>query len=117
MIRVTLEQHQGKSSGQAHGRSGLGQLSYDKRMRLLSASQPAQTELGVWVAGGEGRTLLVEALELIARMNPQQTLAQWLSGTERQLPATMKQLYAEIGEENLQLPLLLDFGAQIGSAN
>jgi hypothetical protein len=32
------------------GDAGFGQLSYDKRMTLLSASQPAQTEVGVWVS-------------------------------------------------------------------
>jgi hypothetical protein len=63
------------------GDPGLGQLSYDKAMRILAASQPAQTEQGTWFEGGEGRTLLVEALETVARANPEWTLAEWLKGT------------------------------------
>lgn len=93
------------------GDPGFGQLSYDKRISVLSSSQPTQTELGLWITGGEGRTLLMEALETVARTKPLQTLGEWLKGAELQLPITMKQLYPEVREDNLQLPLLLDFGA------
>ena len=78
-------------------------------MTLLSASQPAQTELGVWVIGGEGRTLLVDSLVSVAQSNPKQNLAQWLKGVERELPATMSRLYPRMKEEELQSPVLLDF--------
>ncbi len=91
------------------GDPGFGQLSYDKGMQILSASQPAQTEQGEWVTGGEGRTLLVDALETVAKANPQQTLEQWLEGTEQQLPITAKRLYPALKEEDVQLPVLLDF--------
>jgi WD40 repeat protein len=91
------------------GDPGFGQLSYDKGMVILSASQPAQTEQGEWVSGGEGRTLLVDALEDIAKGNPQQTLEQWLQGTEQQLPIAAKQLYPALRKEDVQLPVLLDF--------
>ncbi len=91
------------------GDPGFGQLSYDKRMILLSASQPAQTELGVWVTGGEGRTLLVDALVSVAGSNAGQSLAQWLKGVERQLPVTMSKLYPTMKESDLQSPVLLDF--------
>ncbi len=116
LIMILDSCHSGAAPGKEFrpgplGDPGFGQLSYDKRMRLLSASQPTQTELGVWVSGGEGGTLLVEALETVAHANPQQTLAEWLKGAERQLPITMKQLYPEVREDDLQLPLLLDFGA------
>jgi hypothetical protein len=91
------------------GDPGFGQLSYDKRMTLLSASQPAQTELGVWVIGDEGRTLLVDSLVSVAHSNPTQNLAQWLKGVEQQLPVTMSKLYPRMKEDELQSPVLLDF--------
>jgi WD40 repeat protein len=97
------------------GDPGFGQLSYDKGMVILSASQPAQTEQGGWVSGGEGRTLLVDALEDIAKGNPQQTLEQWLQGTEQQLPQVAKQLYPALKEDDVQIPLLLDFAQKMKS--
>jgi hypothetical protein len=91
------------------GDPGFGQLSYDKGMQILSASQPVQTARGEFVTGGEGRTLLVDALETVAKENPQQSLAQWLHGIEEQLPRTAKRLYPRLKEEDAQLPVLLDF--------
>ena len=91
------------------GDPGFGQLSYDKGMQILSASQPTQTEQGEWVSGGEGRTLLVDALETVAKSNPQHTLEQWLRDAKQQLPVTARQLYPTLKEETAQLPVLLDF--------
>ena len=91
------------------GDPGFGQLSYDKGMQILSASQPAQTEQGEWVTGGEGRTLLVDALETVAKQSPEQSLGQWQHGVEEQLPRTAQQLYPGLKEEDAQLPVLLDF--------
>jgi len=91
------------------GDPGFGQLSYDKGMQILCAAQPAQTEQGDWIGGGEGRTLLVEALESVAQGNPSQSLAEWLKGTEHQLPIRMRQLYPQIKEGDVQLPELLNF--------
>jgi hypothetical protein len=91
------------------GDPGFGQLSYDKGMQILSASQPAQTAQGEWVTGGEGKTLLVDALETIARQNAQHSLEEWLHEVEEQLPRTAKQLYPGLKEEDSQLPVLLDF--------
>lgn len=48
------------------GDPSFGQLSYDKQMQILSASQAAQTAHGEWITGGEGRTLLAQALEKTA---------------------------------------------------
>jgi WD40 repeat protein len=95
------------------GDPGLGQLSYDKGMQILSASQPAQSEKGEWVTGGEGRTLLVDALEAVAKENPQQGLEQWLHGVEEQLPRTFKQLYPGLKDEDVQVPVLLDFAKKL----
>jgi hypothetical protein len=78
-------------------------------MQILSASQPSQTEQGEWITGGEGRTLLVDALETVARANPDHTLEQWLQGTEQQVPVIARVLYPAIKIEAVQRPLLLDF--------
>jgi hypothetical protein len=51
----------------------------------------------------------VDALETVAKENPQQSLAQWLHGIEEQLPRTAKRLYPRLKEEDAQLPVLLDF--------
>jgi len=91
------------------GDPGFGQLSYDKGMQILTASQPAQTAQGEWVTGGEGRTLLEDALEAVAQANPQATVQQWLHDAEQQLPVIAKQLYPALKEEDVQLPVLLDF--------
>ena len=91
------------------GDPGFGQLSYDKGMAILSASQPAQTERGEWVSGGEGRTLLVDALETIGNNNSKQSLRQLLHAVEEQLPRTAQQLYPNLKQEDVQSPVLLDF--------
>ena len=94
------------------GDPGLGQLSYDKAMRILVASRPAQTEQGTWNDGGEGRTLLAEALETVARANPEWSVAEWLKGAEQELPLRMKQLFPQIKDTEIQLPELLDFAGR-----
>jgi WD40 repeat protein len=91
------------------GDPGFGQLSYDKKMILMSASQPAQTEVGVFLPGGEARTLLVDALEQVAREHPAQSLPQWITGVENQLPVTMSKLFPHTNADDLQSPVLLDF--------
>ena len=61
------------------------------------------------MTGGEGRTPLVDALETVVKANPQHTLEQWLHDAEQQLPVTAKGLYSSLKEEDVQLPMLLDF--------
>jgi WD40 repeat protein len=90
------------------GDPGFGQLSYDKGMQILSASQSTQTEKGT-VTGGEARTILVNVLKDIASAQPQQTLEQWMKGVETTLPSVAKQLYPKLNENDVQSPLLLDF--------
>jgi hypothetical protein len=112
MVMVLDSCHSGAVPGRGFrpgplGDPGFGQLSYDKGMRILVAAQPAQTALGDWIEGGEGRTLLVEALD--STDNPTRGLPEWLSGAERQLPITIKQRYPGLKKEEVQLPELLDF--------
>ena len=97
------------------GDPGFGQLSYDKGMIILTASQPTQTERGEAVIGAEGRTLLVHALDSVAQVNHQQSLQRWLQNTERQLPKLAKSLYPHLADENLQHPSLLDFSNEVTS--
>jgi WD40 repeat protein len=92
------------------GDPGFGQLAYDKGMEIFSASQPAQTEKGEWISGGEGHTLLVDKLENLAQADPDETLQQWLEAMELEIPLTARELYPTLTEEAVQTPLLLDFG-------
>ena len=92
-----------KKGGACRHRAIVKPARIDKGMQILSASQPTQTAQGEWVSGGEGRTLLLDALETVAQANPQSTLEQWLQGTEEQLPVTAKQLYPTLKDEELQL--------------
>jgi hypothetical protein len=92
------------------GDPGFGQLSYDKGMQILSASQPTQTAHGEWITGGEGRTLLVDALEKTAAGDSSKPdVGRWLRDTEQQLPVIARQLYPALKEGEIQLPVLLDF--------
>ena len=91
------------------GDRGFGQLSYDKGMLILAASQPSQTEKGEWVTGGEGRTLLVDALEEVANAKPQDSLQKWLHDIEETVPTLARKLYPALKAQEVQVPLLLDF--------
>jgi hypothetical protein len=90
------------------GDAGLGQLSYDKGMRILAATQPDTTARATLVQE-LGHSLLVEALIQAAKAHPQETLAEWLHDTERQVPVLTHRLYPELGEADVQLPELFDF--------
>ena len=94
------------------GDHGLGQLSYDKAMQILAASQPAQTARGTWIKGGDGQTLLALALETVASANPRWSLAELLKGTAQETPRIMKRLFPEVSERDVQLPELLDFSGR-----
>jgi WD40 repeat protein len=114
MVMILDSCHSGAVSGKEFrpgplGDPGFGQSSYDKGMQILSASQPAQTAKGEWVTGKGGGTILVDALETVAQQKPNDPLTQWLHDIEVQLPATAKELYPELKEEDAQIPVLLDF--------
>jgi WD40 repeat protein len=114
MVMLLDSCHSGAVSGKTFrpgplGDPGFGQLSYDKRMQILSASQPNKTEHGVWVTGDEGRTLMVDALATVANSFPQKRLEEWLAETEQQLSTTAQRLYPTLNDENAPTPLLFDF--------
>jgi hypothetical protein len=67
------------------GDAGLGQLSYDKGMRILTATQPDKTARATLVQE-LGHSLLVEALLQEANAHPRETLAEWLQETEQEVP-------------------------------
>jgi WD40 repeat protein len=93
------------------GDAGFGQLSYDKGMRILSATQPDKTARATLVQE-LGHSLLVEALIEEAKAHPQETLAQWLHDTEQQVPELTHRLYPELSDTDVQLPELFDFGVR-----
>lgn len=90
------------------GDRGFGQLSYDKRMRILSATQPDKTALAT-LREGINRSLLSDALINALSANPQLELAKWLTEAERRVPEQYRRLFPEVKEEDIQFPLLLDF--------
>jgi WD40 repeat protein len=95
------------------GDPGFGQLSYDKGMRILAATQPDKTARATSL-NRLGHTLLVEALR-IADEGPDQSITNWLRSTERLLPQRAQELYPELPEGELQLPELLDFASRESS--
>ena len=90
------------------GDAGLGQLSYDKGIRILTATQPDKTARATLVQE-LGHSLLVEALIEEGKAHPQETLAEWLHDTEQQVPVLTHRLYPELSEADVQLPELFDF--------
>jgi WD40 repeat protein len=90
------------------GDRGFGQLSYDKGMRILAASQPDQIARATSLER-LGHTLLVEALVSAATEQRAADIENWLKLAEEQLPRRAAELYPEISSDDLQLPELLDF--------
>jgi hypothetical protein len=91
------------------GDPGLGQLSYDKRMRIVVAAQPAQTDRGEWIGGEGGRTLLVEALDGAKTSYPDAGMSEWFIRATRLAPLTEAKRYPDMKLEDVQAPQLLDF--------
>jgi WD40 repeat protein len=92
------------------GDAGLGQLSYDKGMRILTATQADKTARATLVQQ-IGHSLLVEALIAEAQAHPRETVAEWLHDTEREVPLLTHRLYPELSDSDVQSPQLFDFGA------
>jgi hypothetical protein len=90
------------------GDAGLGQLSYDKGMRILTATQPDKTARATLVEE-LGHSLLVQALLEEGKAPPQETLAEWLHDTEQEVPVLTHRLYPELNVADVQLPELFDF--------
>jgi WD40 repeat protein len=91
------------------GDPGFGQLSYDKGMRILAATQPDKTARAL---ARLGHTLLVEALKTASQGRQDQSIAEWFRATEHVLPQKVQLLYPELKENDLQLPELMDFASK-----
>ena len=76
---------------------------------MLCAAQPTQSALGHWNGQGEGRTLLAETLERVAKASPDQSLSEWLKSAQVQLPVVLKRLYPDVEKTNVQAAELFDF--------
>ena len=98
----------GSWSGWLTRSSRAGADSRSRYPQILAAAGSVQTETGT-VTAGNARTILVTVLKSVANDHPQQTLEQWLRGAEATLPSVAKQLYPALNQDDVQLPLLLDF--------
>lgn len=90
------------------GDPGFGQLSYDKGLRILSATLPDRTARAAYFQG-EGHSMLVEALLRVSKEHDQQSLAEWLRFIKSEIPVLTRQLYPELDETQVQIPELFDF--------
>jgi WD40 repeat protein len=89
------------------GDGGFGQMSYDKGMRILSATQSDKTARAT-LLNGLGHSLLVEALDEAAKKHANGSISEWLRETERDVPELMHRLYPDLPGGEIQLPELLD---------
>jgi WD40 repeat protein len=90
------------------GDPGFGQLSYDKGLRILAATQPDRTARATFFKES-GHSLLVEALLQESQAHPVQSLAEWLRSIKSQVPILTRRLYPELPAAEIQLPELYDF--------
>lgn len=90
------------------GDRGFGQLSYDKGMRILTATQPDKTARATLLVGA-GHSLLTDALINALTAQQQVSLAEWLQEAEWRVPVLYRDLYQVVKEEEIQYPVLLDF--------
>ena len=89
------------------GDAGFGQMSYDKGMRILSATQSDKTARAT-LLNGLGHSLLVEGLNEAAKKHPDGSISEWLHETEREVPLLMHRLYPDLRDGEVQVPELLD---------
>jgi hypothetical protein len=90
------------------GDRGFGQLSYDKGMVILTAAQPDKAAWAT-VRKSINRTLLSDALISGLTVNPGLSLTEWLREAEKRVPQKYKEVFPEISEEDVQVPVLLNF--------
>jgi hypothetical protein len=95
------------------GNRGLGQLAYDKRMRVLTSSQAlgSAIEMGSLSSSVLTRALFVEGLEQRkADFNPKDqeiSFSEWLEFAERRVPELCREL--NYPESQIQQPVLFEF--------
>lgn len=93
----------------------MGQLSYDKGMLILAASQPDKMALAT-LQKNIGRSLLSHALLSSHVKGSERSLTGWLKGAEKRVPELYRELFPSANEDEAQLPLLLDFSARKNAA-
>ena len=77
-------------------------------MQILSASQPDKMERGSCITGNQGKTLMVDTLQKVAKTSPQHTLEEWLADTEEELSLAEERLYPLPNDDYALTPLLFD---------
>ena len=90
------------------GDRGLGQLSYNKGMHILTATQPDKTARATLLTG-IGHSLLTEALITSSSVLTDGTISRWLEESERRVPNLYRELYPTVSTDEIQQPMLLDF--------
>ena len=88
------------------GDPSFGQLSYDKKMFIMSASQADQTELGMSNDTG-GVTLLIDSLQRVAERSPGVGIAALLRKTAEQVTSAADKRF----DGRMQKPEILSFTA------
>jgi WD40 repeat protein len=90
------------------GDRGFGQLSYDKRMIILAASQTDGFARAT-ALGGLGHTFLTEALRRAD--DASLSLQRWFTNTERELPRKILEQFPGERGLDVQLPELMNFAS------
>ena len=112
MVLVLDSCHSGAVSGPGFkpgpmGDRGFGQLSYDKGMLVLAATQGENVAWGTLELGD--RSLLTYALTKEYTPGQSFDLRKWLADTERQVPDLYRRFVTAIGSPLDQEPTLFDF--------
>lgn len=90
------------------GDRGFGQLSFDKRMRILTAAQ-RNTAAVATLRGGVGLTGLSQVVLAISNSDPQLQLPELLKQAARDVPKRYRELYPKAQDAEIQSPVLFDF--------
>ena len=90
------------------GDRNFGQLSYDKGIMVLAATQPDKAAFST-MRGGVNATLLSNVLVNYTKAYPQATFPQLLENAEYNVPTKYRELYPDIKEDNIQYPVFFDF--------
>ena len=91
------------------GDRGFGQLSFDKRMRILMAAQ-GDTAAVATLRGGVGLTVFSQVVLAMSNSDPQLPFPELLKQAARDVPKRYRELYPRAKDAEVQSPVLFDFG-------